>query len=239
VRWFFKRHRTTRRPDGDERYADLRAGFTAAVSHELRTPLARILALLESTALPGADTTALIDEARTEVARAVELIDEILFLSELEVDREAARGSTEVAVVAAEVFSEFRERAERADVELRADVDAGFQLPLRRRLVRTLIENMADNAIRHGGPGTVFTLEGGIADGALVLTGNDTGVGVPGRDLDRIFERFYRPDAARSFAGTGLGLAVVKHIVTAVGGDVEARRRPGGGLSVRCVFPRV
>lgn len=224
----------------DAQYAELRAGFTAAVSHELRTPLARILALLESAALPHADAPALVAQARAEVEHAVELIDEVLFLSELEVGGDTvARGSTRVAAVAAEVFSELREDAERADVELRSDVHTEFELPLRRRLVRILIQNLAENAIRHAGGGAVFTLSAGADDGTLVLTGSDTGVGVGRAELDRVFERFYRADTARASAGTGLGLAVVKHIATAVGGDVVARRRRGGGLLVRCVFPLV
>jgi signal transduction histidine kinase len=238
VRRLFRRE-TSPAPGSDERYAELRAGFTAAVSHELRTPLARILALLESALLPNADTAAIVDRARTEVEHAVELIDEVLFLSQLDVGGEAvASGSTRVAAVAAEVFSELREDAERAEVELRADVASDFELPLRRRLVRILIENLAENAIRHAGRGSVFTLGGGEEDGYLVLTGSDTGVG-PGRgDLQRMFERFYRSDNVRASPGTGLGLAVVKHIATAIGGDVEARRRAGGGLVVRCLFPR-
>jgi signal transduction histidine kinase len=223
----------------DDRYAELRAGFTAAVSHELRTPLARILALLESAVLPNADTAALVDRARAEVEHAVELIDEVLFLSELDVGGEAvARGSTQVAAVAAEVFSELREDAERAEVELRADVDPDFELPLRRRLVRIVIENLAENAIRHAGAGAVFTLGAREDDGQLILTGSDTGVGLRRGEVSRVFERFYRAEPARASAGTGLGLAVVKHIATAIGGDVRAERRAGGGLLVQCHFPR-
>jgi signal transduction histidine kinase len=240
VRRFFRRDPGPARPlDSDERYAELRAGFGAAASHELRTPLARILALLDSAALPGADAGALIDQARREVERAVEVIDEVLFLSELDLGQPTiASGSTRVAAVAAEVFSELRERAERADVELRADIEPDFELPLRRRLVRILVENLAENAIRHAGSGSVFTLGAGSDHGHLVLTGTDTGGGVRRGDLARIFERFYRADSARASPGTGLGLAVVKHIATAIGGDVEAQSRPGGGLVVRCVFPR-
>src|SRR2546423_13888986 len=87
-----------------------------------------------------------------------ELVDEILFLSELEDERLEARGETRLAPVAAEVLSELRDRAEVAGVELRADVPSDFELPLRRRLARAVVENLAENAVRHAGPGAVFTL---------------------------------------------------------------------------------
>ena len=221
----------------DETYEELRAGFTAAVSHELRTPLARVLALLESALLPGADATELVEQARGEVEQVRELVDEILFLSELETGLEVASlGRTPVAPVAAEVFSELRDRADRAGVELRSDVDPSFELPVRRRLLRVLIENLAENAVRYAGDGSVFTLSARREGDRLVLTGADTGVGVPRADLPRLFERFFRGDRARASRGTGLGLAIVKHIVTAAGGTVEALRAPRGGLVIRCVF---
>src|SRR4051812_2847009 len=108
--------------DQTRAYEELRVGFTAAVSHELRTPLARLLALLETAALPGADRDALLAQARGEVEQMSELVDEILFLSELEEERLEFRGRTSLAGVVAEVLSELRDRAEIEDVELRADV---------------------------------------------------------------------------------------------------------------------
>ena len=218
-------------------YEELRVGFTAAVSHELRTPLARLLALLDSASLPGADRDDLLAQAREQVEEMSELVDEILFLSELEDQRLESRGSTPLAPVAAEVFSELRDRAEVADVELRADVERGFELPLRRRLARAVVENLAENAVRHAGPGAVFTLRAAREGDKLVVVGSDTGRGVPRTELPRLFERFYRGDRARASHGTGLGLAIVKHIVVASGGSVEAQAKDGGGLVVRCVFP--
>jgi two-component system phosphate regulon sensor histidine kinase PhoR len=219
-------------------YDELRAGFTAAVSHELRTPLARVLALLETALLPGAEMTTLVEQAREEVEQTRELIDEILFLSELETGLEVVSlGTTRVAGVAAEVFSELRDRADRTGVELRSDVDPDVELPLRRRLVRVLIENLAENAIRYAGEGAVFTLSAAREDDRLTLTGSDTGAGVASADLPRLFERFFRADRARASRGTGLGLAIVKHVVTAAGGTVEALNPRGSGLVVRCTFP--
>jgi two-component system phosphate regulon sensor histidine kinase PhoR len=226
------------RPGDLASYEELRTGFTAAVSHELRTPLARVLALLETALLPGSETTALVEQARAEVEQTRELIDEILFLSELETGLEVVSlGSTRVAGVAAEVFSELRDRADRAGVELRSDVEPDVELPLRRRLVRVLMENLAENAIRYAGEGAVFTLSTRREDDRLLLTASDTGAGVASADLPRLFERFFRADRARASRGTGLGLAIVKHIVTAAGGTVEALQPRGSGLVIRCTFP--
>jgi two-component system phosphate regulon sensor histidine kinase PhoR len=218
-------------------YEELRVGFTAAVSHELRTPLARLLSLLDSASLPGADRDDLLGQAREEVEKMSELVDEILFLSELEDQRLESRGRTPLAPVAAEVFSELRDRAEVAGVELRADVTPGFELPLRRRLTRAVVENLAENAVRHAGPGAVFTLRALREGDDLVVIGSDTGRGVPRAELPRLFERFYRADRARASRGTGLGLAIVKHIVIAAGGAIEAASTEGRGLAVRCEFP--
>ena len=100
-------------------YEELRAGFTAAVSHELRTPLARLLTLLETTALPGEDVPALVDQARAEIDQITELIDEVLFLSELESGaRVVALGPTPVRPVLVEALEELEERAARAGVQL-------------------------------------------------------------------------------------------------------------------------
>jgi signal transduction histidine kinase len=219
-------------------YEELRAGFTAAVSHELRTPLARLMALLETAMLPAADVQTLLEQARAEVVLMNELIDEVLFLSELETGREVVSlGWTQVEPVVESVLAELGDSAGRANVVLRADVEPGFELPLRPRLLRAVVENLASNAIRHAGDGATFTLRGRIVGGELILEAEDDGVGVAPVDLPRLFERFYRADRARASRGTGLGLAIVKHVVTSADGSVEALPATGGGLLVRCRFP--
>ena len=216
----------------DERtFDELRTGFTAAVSHELRTPLARILALLDNASLPDADTDALIEQARQEVESAGELIDEILFLSELESGHEiVALSATDARPILEEVVGGLAGAAGRAGLTLR--VDGEGTLPLRPRMLRILAENLAENAIRYAGHGSSFAFE--LGSGSLVA--RDDGIGVNERDLTRLFERFYRSDAARSTRGTGLGLAIVKHMVAAAGGAVEARSARGAGLEIRCSF---
>jgi two-component system phosphate regulon sensor histidine kinase PhoR len=214
-------------------YEELRAGFTASVSHELRTPLARLLALLESAALPGADTDDLILQAQGEVNQIRELIDDVLFLSELETGREVvALGSTRALPLLREVAASYSEQAARADVTIAVTGEEDAELPLRPRMIRVITRNLTENAIRYAGPGTTLTLSARRG----VLEASDDGIGVPEGDLPRLFERFFRADRARASRGTGLGLAIVKHIVNSAGGTVEARSGPGQGLTIRCVF---
>jgi two-component system phosphate regulon sensor histidine kinase PhoR len=215
-------------------YEELRAGFTAAVSHELRTPLARLLALLESAALPGVDRDELLAQAREQVEEMRELVDEVLFLSELESGREVvALGGTPALPVLEEVYDGLADSAERADVAVRIDAGPGVELPLRRRMLQVVVENLLQNAIRYAGPGSTVTLW--ARPGALEAT--DDGRGVEADELPRLFERFFRSDRARASRGTGLGLAIVKHVVVSAGGQVHASGGPGQGLRIVCSFP--
>jgi len=224
---------------GDSRaYEELRAGFTASVSHELRTPLARLLSLLETALLPGEDVRELVEEAGREVEQVTELIDDVLFLSELETGRAVvALGSERVLPVLEEVAAEVEEQAARAGVRLVVEGDPEAELPLRPRMLRVVAQNLAQNAIRYAGPGSTFRLSVRRQDGGVVLSAADDGIGVLERDLPRLFERFYRADTTRASRGTGLGLAIVKHVLASAGGTVEARGSRGAGLEIRCVFP--
>ena len=220
-------------------YQELRAGFTAAVSHELRTPLARLLALLESATLPGSDVGELMEKAREEVEQARELIDDVLFLGELETGREVvALGSTRVQPIVEEVVDSLAGRADHAQVEIEVRADGRVELPLRRRMLRVVLENLIANAIRYGGPGSRCTVEVADSPEGPLLRVSDNGPGVGPNDLPRLFERFYRGDQARTSRGTGLGLAIVKHVVTAAGGEIDATSDPGKGLAITARFPR-
>ncbi|MDQ3669285.1 MAG: HAMP domain-containing histidine kinase [Actinomycetota bacterium] len=219
-------------------YEELRAGFTAAVSHELRTPLARLLALLETALLPGSDVDAMIDQARAEIGQIGELIDDVLFLSELESGREVvALGGARPLPILREVVEGLRERSVRAAVAIDVVGDAEAEVPLRPRMIRVIGENLAENALRYAGPGARFTFSIHSENGSVVLEASDDGEGVDPENLPRLFERFYRADEARSSRGTGLGLAIVKHVVASAGGTVEARGGRGAGLAIRCTFP--
>jgi signal transduction histidine kinase len=219
-------------------YEELRSGFTAAVSHELRTPLARLLTILETASLPGEEIPELIGQATREVEQITELIDEVLFLSELESGaRVVSLGPQPVLPVLRETLDELEERAERAGVTLVLE-GSDVELAIRPRMLRVVARNLAENAIRYAGPDTTFTLAvERRPDGSVAISARDDGVGVAEAEIPRLFERFYRTDRARASRGTGLGLAIVKHVVTQAGGTVEARGARGAGLEIRCNFP--
>ena len=219
-------------------YEELRSGFTAAVSHELRTPLARLLSLLELALLPGEDVPELVEQARREVEQIRELIDEVLFLSELESGtRVVALGATPVLPVLQAVAADLEERAARAGVALTVDGDDGASVEVRPRMLRVVAQNLAENALRYAGPGATARLTVERLGSTVVVAVADDGAGVDEADLPRLFERFYRADRSRASRGTGLGLAIVKHVVTSAGGGVEATGGRGRGLTVRCTFP--
>jgi two-component system, OmpR family, phosphate regulon sensor histidine kinase PhoR len=220
-------------------YEELRVGFTAAVSHELRTPLARLLMLLETIERKPEDAVSIAERARHEVEQMDELLNDVLFLSELESGREVvALGTTAAAPILSEVVQELSERAELAGVSLSLTGDPELELPLRPRMLAVVARNLTSNAIRYAGVGATCTLLVQRAPtGGVELTVADDGAGVDPQHLSRLFERFYRADRARTSRGTGLGLAIVKHVVASAGGSVSATGAPGEGLSVRCLFP--
>jgi len=163
-----------------------------------------------------------------------ELIDDVLFLSELESGREVvALGSTPVLPVLEEVRNRLADSSERADVSIRVEASPDVELPLRRRMLQIVVENLAVNSIRYAGPGAALLLA--ARPGELEVS--DDGRGVAEDELPRLFERFYRSDRARASRGTGLGLAIVKHVVASAGGQVEASGGRGRGLRVVCSFP--
>jgi signal transduction histidine kinase len=193
-----------------------------------------LLALLESAALPGVDRDELLAQAREQVEEMRELVDEVLFLSELESGREVvALGGTVALPVLEEVYDRLADSAERADVAIRIEAAPEVELPLRRRMLQVVAENLLQNAIRYAGPGSTATLS--ARPGVLEVV--DDGRGVEEDELPRLFERFFRSDRARASRGTGLGLAIVKHVVGSAGGEVEASGGPGRGLRIACRFP--
>ena len=129
----------------EDAFAELRVGFTAAVSHELRTPLARLLALLDNASLPDADTEALLEQARQEVEAMAELVDDVLFLSELETGRAVVGlGDVAVAPIVRDVVEAMTPSAERHAQELVTLVAEDVVVEMRPRMLRVLVENLAD-----------------------------------------------------------------------------------------------
>ena len=226
------------RQDFPSGYEGLRVGFTAAVSHELRTPLARLLSLLDTAKLPGVDVDELIEEACAEVVEMTQLVDDILFLSELEQGREVvALGFTELAPYVRELYDESRERALRAELTLEIDVPDGLVVPLRPRMLQVVLGNLLDNALRYAGRGATFRTSAHQDGDTVLLEVSDDGAGVDPSDVPRLFERFFRSDRSRTTRGTGLGLAIVKHIVTAADGTAEVEGALGEGTRFRFALP--
>jgi signal transduction histidine kinase len=197
-----------------------------------------MLVLLESATLPEADVDQLVEQARLEVQQARELIDDVLFLGELETGREVVSlGRTVAMPILEEVIGTYGARAERAQVGLILLAGPEIELPLRPRMLRVVAENLVQNSIRYAGPASRCTVSLTQEGPEPLLVVADDGKGVSEADVPRLFERFYRADQARSSRGTGLGLAIVKHVVTAAGGTVEANGGPGRGLEIVCRFP--
>jgi signal transduction histidine kinase len=180
----------------------------------------------------------LVDQARVEVEQVRELIDEVLFLSELESGtRVVSLGAAPVRRELEAVVAELEERGRRAGVALHVEGDPAITVSVRPRMLRVIAENLAENAIRYAGAGATFTLAVERVGDEVVLRGTDDGIGVDETQIPRLFERFFRSDRARASRGTGLGLAIVKHIVTQAGGTVEAAGALGSGLEIACTFP--
>jgi len=222
-----------------------RTEFVANVSHELRTPLSLIQGYAE-TLLDGAKDNPEVSgkflqtiERNTQRLRL--LIEDLLTISELESGRvKLELQSVALAPIVEKVFDDFKTPAAARNVrllnqapDLRVRADAG-------RLEQVL-GNLVDNAIKYGrSPGKV-TIGGSAAeDGFVELFVQDDGPGIPPESLERVFERFYRVDKARSReqGGTGLGLSIVKHIVQSHRGRVWARSEPGRGTAFHFTLPR-
>lgn len=220
-------------PDPLEAYEELRAGFTAVVSHELRTPLARALALIES----GSDPTDVLEKVRAEIEEMTALVDDVLFLSELESGRAVvAFGPTKALPEIRRFAADYAERANRADLGIEVDGDPEVVLPLRPRMLEVVTANLIENALRYAGPGSTLRLRVEADADGPTFSAVDDGAGVGEEDVSRLFERFFRSDRARASRGTGLGLAIVKHIITSAGGTVAASSALGRGLEISCRF---
>lgn len=220
-----------------------RRDFVSNVSHELRTPLASIRAAVEALlegAIDEPDTgREFLDAVNREVDRLWQLVEELLELGRIE------SGETPFqfgAIPAGELLEEAVQRmnplAERAGVALSWQIEAGMP-PIRadrERLVRSLI-NLVHNAIKFTASGGSVSLWAGAQGAEAEICVSDTGSGIPAAEIDRIFERFYKVDRARTSSGTGLGLAIVKHTLQAHNGRIEVESEAGAGSTFRLFLP--
>lgn len=212
----------------------VRTDFVANISHELKTPVGALAVLAEATA--DSDDIEVMRRLAgrmvEEAHRAAGTIDDLLELSRIELGGRAVQDAVDVQSVLIGAIERARTTAEQRDIELVLDVAsfAGQALGDSRQLV-SAVTNLIDNAVKYSDPGSRVTVSSECNGPWVDLIVSDQGVGIPARDLDRIFERFYRVDQARSrtTGGTGLGLAIVRHVATNHGGDVLVRSKEGEG----------
>lgn len=221
--------------------------FVAAASHELRTPLAALRAELELAARPGRSANELAQAVSTSERRVdllVRLSNRLLLLAEA--DEGVLRLRSEARAlqpVVADALEAQRARADQRGVGLVLDADPGVEATVDETLLREVLDNLLDNAIRYAPPGSLVevSLRSRTEPDWSELEVRDRGHGFPADYLPLAFEPFSRPDRsrARDRGGSGLGLAIAKKIVDAHGGTLEAANRPDGGALVRVRLPAV
>ena len=218
-----------------------RREFTANVSHELKTPLQSIMGsaeLMENGLVKPEDMPVFVGRIRSEAARLVTLIEDIIRLSQLDEGVELPVESVALRPLAEETVSSLHDAAAAKNVTLSVTGEAVTVRSVR-RLLSEILYNLCDNAIKYNVPnGSVTVTLSPTANGAA-LTVSDTGIGIPPEHQSRIFERFYRVDKShsRQSGGTGLGLSIVKHAVQDLGGAIHLDSTPGQGTSIRVTIP--
>ena len=220
----------------------VRRDFVANVSHELKTPVAA-LGLLAETLLAEQDpevAARLAGRVQVEALRVGRIIDDLLDLSRIEAEETPPREPVVVSLVLAEAVERVRSLAEQRGIrlELAEPEDTLAVLGDRRQLVSALY-NLVENAVKYSEVDAPVRVQVRREGTGVAIEVSDDGVGIPARDLERIFERFYRVDQGRSRAtgGTGLGLAIVRHVAANHGGEVTVSSREGEGSTFTLRLP--
>jgi two-component system sensor histidine kinase SenX3 len=220
----------------------VRRDFVANVSHELKTPIGA-LSLLAETMAVGDDSpvnSQLADRVQREANRLGRIVDDLLDLSLIEAQERPTREPVPVHVVLHEAAERVRGAADAVGIPLNvAPVATDLVVAGDRSQLVSAVTNLLDNAVKYSEPGEPVEVDATVVDGSVCVTVRDHGIGIPSRDLERIFERFYRVDRARSRAtgGTGLGLSIVRHVAQAHGGDVTVESIEGEGSTFRLRVP--
>jgi two-component system sensor histidine kinase SenX3 len=221
----------------------VRTDFVSNISHELKTPVGA-LALLAETMADNDDADVnrrLAQKMVDEAHRAARTIDDLLELSRIELGGRGELEQVSVDAILAESAARHRLTAESFGVELVVDPTGDLSMPGNRLQLVSAVANLIDNAVKYSNRGGAVHVAARVDSDtdSIIIDVSDQGVGIPARDLDRVFERFYRVDRARSrdTGGTGLGLAIVRHVATNHGGDVSVRSREGEGSTFSLRIP--
>ena len=220
----------------------VRRDFVANASHELKTPVASIRALAETIgAATKNDPTAVprfAVQLDREAIRLARVISDLLDLSRLEGDP-GERADLRFDRLAAREAGRFADRAEEAGLTLNIKEDGPALVSGSDRDLTLLVRNLVENAVQYTRAGGTVEVRVRSEGGHAVLQVRDTGIGIPGRDQGRVFERFYRVDRARSreTGGTGLGLSIVKHVAENQGGTVSVESELGRGSTFTVRLP--
>lgn len=224
---------------------ELRKEFVSNVSHELRTPITSIKGFVE-TLLDGANENP--DQAKrflriilNHTNRIHLIIEDLLSLSRLE-QRDGALDFEELNIETVVTATRDLCAGKAAEKGMKIEIRYAGPRTVRGnpRLLEQALTNLLDNAVKYSGNGTSVGIDVRNLPGLLTISVRDAGIGIPAKDLPRVFERFYRVDRARSrdVGGTGLGLAIVKHIALAHGGEVHVESEPGKGSVFTMYLPQ-
>jgi two-component system sensor histidine kinase SenX3 len=216
------------------RVDSMRRDFVANVTHELKTPIGALALLAETMSAGGYDPTVnrqLSEQLVREADRLADIVDDLLDLSLIEAQR-AVRKATSVRPMVDEAIDRVRALAQANRITLCPPVlaeDLVVHCDARQMVIA--LANLLDNAVKYSDEGQAVELRARRDGRRLVIEVRDEGIGIPSRDLERVFERFYRVDKARSRAtgGTGLGLSIVRHVAESHGGDVTVQSVEGEG----------
>jgi two-component system sensor histidine kinase SenX3 len=209
-----------------ERVAQVRRDFVANISHELKTPIGALSLLSEAVASAKNDPEAVsqfAERMQSEAKRLTELVQEIINLSRVQ-DSDPLREAQEFGIreVIDEAINQCRINAEARNIYVSASDIFDVTISGDREQIIMALHNLIENAINYSPENTKVSVTTNISDSIVGIRVTDQGIGIPESSLERIFERFYRVDPARSrqTGGTGLGLSIVKHIATKHGGEI-------------------
>ncbi len=223
----------------------IRSDFVANVSHELKTPLTSISGFVETLKSGTIEDETVkmrfLDIIDIETERLTRLIDDILTLSEIEnIQSKTVNQEINTYKMIQEVEMMIRPIAVNKGLTLMAEVDSNLPpLTANRDWFKQMLINLLDNAIKYTPQGGKIHLNAFQKYNNIIINVKDTGIGIPKKDIPRLFERFYRVDKARSrkVGGTGLGLAIVKHIVLSLGGKIKVNSDISKGTEFTVIIP--